>query len=469
MNRWVDVTERDWFFPEVTEASSILLEDGEPLVTSLMYNSFMADAPYLYQELTGVEGQKVFTLTQKITPTAANPLYVFVDGVQTVYKSVTDNGTSKSDVELYAAPRPGAIVSFSILGKPAVDRFGKPAITGNPQYPSHYLDHGDTYYYEPFSRQYNEYLYAYGRPLRRLFVPDAQWDVSTGQGLAAMFIGNQSDAYIVSPARFGGCIYLPYNLNGVTCKFTYNSMEDGVIKMRGGSFKGTAGTVLYNNRFFPNAYITRAEAFTLIDRMRQTLYSRFTDKDAPGNENEQQFISYDGQKVFKLDFRYKVGGGQLKVKLNGDIAVKGGDYVEFDDHTVLWNSPLPEGKSVDFFYEKTKSSRFVDVGKSVNYYDYTTDGSVAVNGSADVWWAKSVLAMEDETFNNGDYLINGITINNYHQNNTSVVVDNMNNPVWATLPNGPEQSYFMSQTILKRSEAVAFLNRFRKWSIEKFK
>lgn len=469
MNRWVDVTERDWFFTEVTEASSIVLEDGEPLVSSLMYNRFMSDAPYLYQETIGVEGQKVFTLTHKITPTAANPLYVFVEGVQTVYKSVTNNGLDKTDVELYVSPRPGAVVSFSIVGKPVVDRFGKPGIAGNPQYPSHYLDYGDTYYYEPFSRQYNEYLYAYGRPLRRISVPDAQWDVSTGQGLAAMYIGNQTDAYIVSPSRFGGCIYLPYNLNGVTCRFTYNSMEDGIIKMRGGNFKSTVDTVLYNNRFFPNAYITRAEAFTLIDRLRRTFYSRFTDKDAPGAVNTQWVKTYEGQKVFKLDFNYIVGGltNQLVVKLNGALKFRGIDFIEFDNHTVLWSSPLPAGQTVYFGYQKAASIRFDDVGTNITYYNDADDETIEANGTADVWWAKSVLAMEDETFSSGEYLVNGISINNYQDG--SPVVDHMYNPVWSATGNGPARAYFMAKTVLKRAEAVAFLNRFRQWSMEKFK
>lgn len=167
MPTWVDVVEGDWFYNEVVEASNIYLEDGKPLIEGIPYNVFQDGAPYIYEEHIGSTGKKIFSLSQNITPTADNPLYVYVDGVQTVYKSITVNATTgNSDVELYFAPKLGAVVSFASYGIPDVDKFGKSKYSGIVYYPKYTLQYASTYYYDPFSRKYQEYVYAFGRPLK---------------------------------------------------------------------------------------------------------------------------------------------------------------------------------------------------------------------------------------------------------------------------------------------------------------
>jgi hypothetical protein len=472
MIRWVDVNEGDWFFSEIMEASSILLEDGHPLIAGVSYNGFLSDAPFLYEEQTGVKGKKTFTLLTQITPTPTNPLFVYIDGVQTVYKSATVNAGGTSDVELFVSPPQGSVVSFSSIGKPEVDQFGQPvAKGGTPVYPNHSLEHGDTYYYEPFSRQYQEYAYAFGRQLYRANVDDAEWDTSDGQTLAKKYIGNNQDVYMVSPSRYGGFLYLPFNLDGVTVKFTYNSMEDGVIKMRGGNFKASGAFISHNNRFFPNAKITRGEAFSLIDRVRKTFYSRFTDKDAPTNQMNQTIISYEGQKLFQLDSRFKMGSS-LVVTLNTVVRLRDIDYTEFDDHTVIWNTPLPAGLIMNFTYNKVSSDRFQDVGSGCTIYDNTTGTTVSTGGSLvpqgntpASWWAVPVASLEDEKFADGQNLIAGLEISNFSDPHYPVV-DHMYKPIDGT---DPKEIWFMPLTLMTRADSVSILNRFRKWSIERFK
>lgn len=468
MQRWVDVNERDWFFNEIMEASSIVLEDGKPFVESLGYNAYEEGKPYIYEEQDGVEGKTTFTLSLKITPTGENPLYVYIDGIQTIYREVRDNASGTSDVEFYAAPPAGCIVSFGSIGVPVTDRFGKPSFSGPAvAHPYHALDYGATYYYEPFSRQYQEYLYAFGRALKRVSPPDEEWDVSTYEGMADKYIGEKQDVYIVSPAKHGGVIYMPYNLNGVTCKFTYNSMEDGVITMRGGEFRATAPNVLFNNRFFPNALITRAEAFTLIDRLRKTFYSRFTDQDAPSTNFEEMYVAYESQRVFNLDNHYTPGANEIEVTAGGSPASVGVDYTEFDDHTILWNTPVPQGLII-VVRSKITGSKFADVGTNTKMYNADDAVLVDVTGTVGTWWADSVMAMEREKFGNGDYLIQGITINNF-DGSGNPVVDRMYNPLNNSLPDLPHADYFLPLSLLTRSQSAAFLNRFRKWCIERFK
>lgn len=137
MISWADVSEKDWFYNEVMEASNYLMGDGEPFIQGIAYGSFESNAPYLYEEQNGAAGQKVFTVQGKITPSADNPLFVFVDGTQTLYKEirVNPNDPNKTDIELYYAPPAGSVVAFSSLGKPALDRFGKPIPPIHPPLP----------------------------------------------------------------------------------------------------------------------------------------------------------------------------------------------------------------------------------------------------------------------------------------------------------------------------------------------
>ncbi|NMA87004.1 MAG: hypothetical protein GX968_06735, partial [Tissierellia bacterium] len=85
MSRFLDVTSNKWYYNEIVEASNIILEDGEPLIVGIPYNVFMEGKPYIYQEFKATAGQKEFMLNKAITPSSDNPLFVYINGVQTVY------------------------------------------------------------------------------------------------------------------------------------------------------------------------------------------------------------------------------------------------------------------------------------------------------------------------------------------------------------------------------------------------
>ncbi|WP_426455283.1 hypothetical protein ACP26L_36350 (plasmid) [Paenibacillus sp. S-38] len=467
MIRWADVTENDWFFSEVMEAANYLLEDGEPMVTGIPYAVFEQDAPYLYEEKEGIEGQKIFTLSKKIAPTEGNPLFVYLDGAQTVHKSISTNAAGTTDVELYVAPRAGATVSFIFQGKAKVDRFGRPESPTDYSgfgYPAHPLDSGSSYVFDPFNRNYQEYCYAFGRPLQRINVDEAEWNVSVHQAIAEKYIGYHTDVYVVSPAP-NATIYLPYNLSGVTCRFNYVVFQNGYYQLKGGNFKATSQKVWRTDRFFPEGYINRAEAFSLIDRMRKTIYGRFSDIDAPGAEIDQYIVAEEGQRRFRLNGTYPAGQGQLVVRRNGVFLQHNVDYKETDNHTVTFYQPQEKGVSIHFGYEKKQSTRFVDVGAPSAMYIPTTDETIQVEGEG-AWWADAVLALEGETFENGEYLINGYDIGRFKDG--AVIVDSMYTPLDGGT-NLDKIPHFMAKTLLTRAQAVAFLNRFRKWVIERFK
>lgn len=466
MLNWIDVNEGDWFYDEIVEASRIELEDGEPFIKGIPYTEFEIGAPFIYEEKVAGAGQKVFTLDIVIEPTPDNPLFVYIDGVQTVYKDVRNPGTTPitTEVELYYAPKEGAIVSFASFGIPKVDDFtGKPVSPiSTPEYPSYFLSDGANYYYDKFSRKYNEYLYAFGKALKRADVPDIDWGVMEGNEVAEKYIGLNTDIYCVAP---WGKVFLPYNLNNVTCKFVYTVNENGFISQKSVDFKPTSSSVWYNNRFFPNAKISRAEAFVLIDRLRKTFYSRFTDLDAPTYELDQTIVAYQGQKVFKLNGTYPAGKGILDVEVNGVNKDVGVDYIEVDNHTVEFTYPLYEGDEVRFSFSNDVSTRFQDVGYLTSIYNQDTGEFITVDGRvSNSWWSPHVLAMEQETFEDGEYLIQGIDITKFRDGYP--VVDSYYEPVPGV---DDPQKYFMPNTLLTRAQAVTFLNRFRKWCIERFK
>ena len=107
MSRFLDVTSNKWYYNEIVEASNILLEDGKPLIEGIPYNVFEEGKPYIYREFKATAGQKEFTLNKEVTPSNDSPLFVYIDGVQTVYKNVEAGGGS-TKVTLYSGVPRGA-------------------------------------------------------------------------------------------------------------------------------------------------------------------------------------------------------------------------------------------------------------------------------------------------------------------------------------------------------------------------
>ncbi|WKL02743.1 hypothetical protein Q0F98_02245 [Paenibacillus amylolyticus] len=79
----------------------MVLEDGEVFVAGINYNKFEEGKPFVYEEIKGKAGQTSFSLPVLIKPTDDNPLYVFIDGVQTIYQTAETNSKGLTDVELY--------------------------------------------------------------------------------------------------------------------------------------------------------------------------------------------------------------------------------------------------------------------------------------------------------------------------------------------------------------------------------
>ncbi|NGQ95318.1 hypothetical protein G3578_09140 [Brevibacillus sp. SYP-B805] len=424
--RWVDIHAGQWFYNEIMEATNYYLEDGEPLVAGMTYDKF--DSPRIYEEFQAA-GQATFTLPEAVTPTGDNPLYVFIDGVKTIYKSVNGN-----TVELYAAPKVGSTVSFFMPGKPALDADGRPVSAGGVYYyPSYTLNFGGNanleYYYNPFDMKYLEYLYAFGRALKRANVQAAEWtSYADKQELLKKYIGYRDDIYAVDPNT--GTVYVPYSLNNVSLQFVYTAHDksNGSYKLMKGTLKATSSSVSYNDRFFPDAKMTRAEGIAFLDRLRQSFYQRFTDAEPPKGSFHDIQIAYTGQKVFRVNGAFNTDGTDLVVRVDAAILSKAkGEYTIIDDRTVLLAQPLKDGQVVEFIFAKNRS-KFSDVSNTAWYYPH-------------------VIALEMEYYNaeaGRRWLLTG-----------RVATE--------------DDALLVPDAFMTRAEAVSLLNRFRHWGIQKFK
>ncbi|GBF32194.1 hypothetical protein DCCM_0385 [Desulfocucumis palustris] len=298
MKAWLDVNSGDWFYNEVIEATNYALEDGTPLIAGIAYNAFVK--PGFYLELKAAKGQKDYDLKQTITVTPDNPLFVYVDGVQSLYRCIKDSnggeGGTGNIVSLYASPALGAIVSFCQIGVPRYkegiggtgpdtgDEYnGRPYVEAEGMYPRNPLMYGDLYYYDPQHMVFNEYCYAYGRRMRRSVIPDREWrGVDSDEKLETLlskYIGYSNDVYVVSPNdlaifphaeqlrlqavadsesgannycpgvpgfyalpeernKIRSWIFMPYSLQNVTCRIEYVTRNrlTGQHEMKGGEF-----------------------------------------------------------------------------------------------------------------------------------------------------------------------------------------------------------------------------------------
>lgn len=555
VSHWIDVNAGDWYYNDIAEASAVKLEDGEPWITGIPYNEFWSDAPFLYQEFKGDGSTKVFTLSKKIIPTKANPLFVYVDGAQTVYDKI-DNSGETTVVTLIAAPSKGAIVSFAIYGKPAIDKFLRPKdIVGDPLYPVWTLTKADSYYYDPFSRRYQEYCYAFGRQLRRAQVPDSDWETMSEQEVARKWIGYQRDVYCVSPA---GRVYVPFNLNGVTCYFYYTYYEDdyGNLKHSGGPMKPESPLVVHTDRFFPEAAITRGEAYEILGKLRKSLYRRFTDSQPPKNPktSSDKFIDVGKdlvmmempgeKKVFipstegnaswvrhVLDMEKETVGPTRQSLVEGMQATSYTDITELENYTRTFSYTGGRGqpfKDVTGLGNKVTITRYWDVIPS-GTYTYNNVDTIVVKielnphatfrleetfsiignteaqdsvlvakitrdgqqiSSRGYWLGSGSTQVVETVSNNTDYIQTYYLTIHFEPYEEGVGAKLSNGKYTVTQSAGaqtlkdvirvdewwqPIEGYqtpmdvFMGGSPITRAEAVAILNKFRKWSIEKFK
>lgn len=386
-------------------------------------------------------------------------------------------------------------------------------------------------------------------------MPDGDWETMSEQEVARKWIGYQRDVYCVSPQ---GRVYVPFNLNGVTCYFYYTYYEDeyGNLKHSGGPMKPESTLVVHTDRFFPEAAITRGEAYEILGKLRKSLYRRFTDSQPPKNPktNSDKFIDVGRDLVMlempanKLVFvpstegnadwvRYVLDMEKETVGPSNQSLVEGMRTTSYTDVIEL------ERYIRTFSYTGGRGVPFADVtglGNKVTitrYWDVYPSGAITYNnqdtisikvelnphatftleetfsivgetgapasrlvvritkdgeqiGLRNYWLAADSIQVEETISNNTNYIQTYYMVFTFEPSQGGVGAKLSDGRYTVTQDAGeltldnvirvdkwwqPIDGYqspldvFMGGSPITRAEAVAILNKFRKWSIEKFK
>lgn len=270
---WIDINPRQWFYRSVLEAKRIYLDKDKEvsIFNSYPYNVFETGKERRVEVFISDEGQKEFEIPGFI-PDPRMEVLVYIDGAL-VFPSHLEN-------DYVHLPNPiagGKEVIIVISGVPAM-RQDSPCRQVphtdecSPRYPSAVLSQSGNY---TFNINYspNEVAVALGRTLKRVNVQVAPNE--TIQQALERVIGLNTYQFTV----INGVVYVSYHLKDIPLTINYNYMDGGVVKhMIGERITPTSDCVLYNDRFFPDVNTTRAEFLVLLDRVRENLYNRYTDR-----------------------------------------------------------------------------------------------------------------------------------------------------------------------------------------------
>ena len=480
MARFVDVEPGSRHYDDITEATNTLLQDGEPLLKGITFQVFDSKRPYIYQEVKATKNQTKFSLYKSISPTSDNPLYCFIDGVSTPIKDVKQS-SGKTYVYLHAGAKQGSLISFVANGVPAMNYRHLPYTKTRPSYPHFALKYRDYYIQE---RRFEEYVYVFGRKLKKAHLDKADLnpkgnEANFDQGLAAKYIGEKQDTYIITPS---GRIHLPWHLEGVSGKVNYVYKKSGSYHRHREDFKAFTGNEYdtkaepyFTNRFFPEIHTLRKDMIIALNRLRRHLYATYTDIDPPTGKIDLKYNAYEGQTNFRINATFPKGSGKLLVYSSLKPYASDGkwhrmtinkEYIEVDSSTIELKVPAKAGYMYHFYYDKRYSDLVYDIGRSVRYWDNENRKFLRVNGiSSD--WAEHADELDSERFYNGDRLLQHKIISNWYDKGNTI--PRVSKDYWYPINNIERHGYFvMPETPISKIEAVIMINKFIKWSLERF-
>ena len=284
--RWIDVDPNDWFYRSVIEASRIYLDPHKekPLFEALPYNQFYQPRPRQVYVFNSEEGQTEFKL-DGFKPLKDMRVFVFIDGVPIE--------PAKQEEGKIHLPNPVAgdrevvvwVTGVPHLGSTPCDPTQKDCLEGtcreyprvlncSPKYPSADLSQKDNYVFD-IRYSLNEVAILFGKKLKRVNVQVREGE--TVQKALERAIGLKDDCFTI----INGTIYVSYNLNGfpISVNYNYFNTETNMVhNLQGEKVIPESNCALYTDRFFPDIYMTRAQFFVVLQRMRENLYNRYTDR-----------------------------------------------------------------------------------------------------------------------------------------------------------------------------------------------
>ncbi len=272
MSKFIDVIPYHWAFNDIEEMYYQKIPDGTYFFSGIPYNIFeIGKRPVDIEIPVSVSGQSEFVIDGYINPTSDNPFLAYVDGIEVGYDEVVPDKPSigKSFIKLKRGVRIGSTVRFYSAGVPAMienDIMKRPVgvdsnISTSLPYAQIPLDDLFSYLYDPLNALTVEVAKWNGRQLRRVNLSDE--------------IKFEDDYSIINNR-----LYTHYYLNNALVEVIYLTQKDGIIKSNYTILKPHSDSIIYTNRFFPDTIMSRAEAITIVNKIRITMCMKYTDSTA---------------------------------------------------------------------------------------------------------------------------------------------------------------------------------------------
>lgn len=278
LKKWVDVDPMDWFYRAVLESDMIKpnKQDQSAIINSYTYGIFEPDYPRKVYTFVTEENQTKFDCPG-YKAHKDNQVYMYIDSVLTS-PSKTEDGA------VYIAnPIAGGIeVVVICYGIPKMVPLDGNECALRPvthscdwTYPSYELEKMDDYIHD-YRYVKNEKVVCMGKSLQRVNV-----DLMPGETIQKAIyrvIGTKRDYFTI----IDGILYVSFNLNDIPVKVFYNYVDpaSGKVKYRTNE-PGTphSDCAVYSDRFFQNTVPMKYEFYVILNRIRENIYNRFTDRE----------------------------------------------------------------------------------------------------------------------------------------------------------------------------------------------
>ncbi|MEC0629797.1 hypothetical protein P8860_10805 [Bacillus spizizenii] len=275
--KWLDVSPKDWFYRSVLEADKIFIDSKreETLFTPKRYNKFVTGKSRKVYNFTTTGGQTKFHI-KGYKPDSRETVVVYVDGVPynptKLEKDYVHVGFPMAGNKQVSICLSGVVQMHQGDHTPKNCQTYPLTSTCSLAYPSKKLEMSKKYVFD-LRYSLNEVAVCMSKKLTRVNVDKAEGE--SIQAALTRSIGDKDDCFTI----IDGVLYVSYNLNQFPIYVNYNYKSGAVVKNRQKEkVVPSSKCVMNNDRFFPNITVSRAEFFVILQRMRNSLYGKYTDR-----------------------------------------------------------------------------------------------------------------------------------------------------------------------------------------------
>ncbi len=326
MSKFIDATADKWFYRDIEELMNVFV-DGSTFYSGIPYNIFAEGKPCIdYEVVNTKNGEHEFYIPGTITPNEANPLVVYIDGIQSAIDDIENQADGTTYVKLTRAVANGSIVRLFYAGEPSyvvyccADEATVYSTMSTGGSVLGIMSHGDTapYMDRPDSGNWFKISYGGGEgyvergitrmtssgtdytgvdyPSSQIIIDTDYWyeydpfngitpEVVKCNGRQLQRVANQTGLTYdgLEYCIIDDYIYVNYTLNNEILEVVVLEKNTlGVQKPKYQKLRVRSDKIIYNNRFFPDILASKVEMLISIDHLRKNLLARYTDSSVDG-------------------------------------------------------------------------------------------------------------------------------------------------------------------------------------------